>query len=541
MPALRIRTEVGPEQLSFALGGSVADILRATPYPVRQPCGGRGRCGGCRVRVTEGTTGDLTATERRYLSSEQVRNGTRLACQLIPAADLTVEIIDQAVAWRELRDDEYAPVSPPSVPPVLSAVPAGLGVAVDLGTTEIRVTLWDTVRGRRLGGCTGPNPQSAFGADVLSRLGTASWTGEDAAIIGRVARDAIGDAIGYVLRRAHLDRSDVGRVVIVGNTAMLALLTECGYDALLEPDNWAREIDCPVPDAGAWVRSWGLPSGTRVVVARSLAGFVGSDLLADVLATGMTQRSAKTLLIDFGTNSEIAVWDGTTLWVTSTPGGPAFEGCGTDFGVPAEAGAVYRVRPLAGSDGFDCDAIGDQPPRGLCGSALVDVVACLVRDGRLKKTGNFAREIGDNGVVVVGGEPELVLRKRDVDAFQRAKAAIGAGTRCLLEEAGVPSSGLERVCVCGAFGRSLDVPNAQWVGLLPGGVCLERFEMWGNAALAGCELLLLAPEGVAALDRARSNARLVNLARVPMFDDRFVESLYLEPARETRMAEGEPA
>jgi len=452
-----------------------------------------------------------------------------------------VEIIDQALAWRELRDDEYAPVSPPSVVPDLSTRPASLGVAVDLGTTEIRVTVWDTVRGRRLGGCTGPNPQSAFGADVLSRLGTASWRREDAAAIGRVARDAIGDAIGYVLRRARLDRSEVGRVVVVGNTAMLSLLTECGYDALLEPDNWAREIDCPVPDAGAWVRSWGLSSGARVDVARSLAGFVGSDLLADVLATGMTERSAKTLLIDFGTNSEIAVWDGTTLWATSTPGGPAFEGCGTEFGVPAGPGAVYRVRPRDGSGAFDCDAIGDPPPRGLCGSALVDVIASLVRDGRLKESGNFAREVGDAGVVIVGGEPGLVLRKRDVDAFQRAKAAIGAGTRCLLEEAGVPFSGLERVCVCGAFGRSLDVSNAQRVGLLPGGVCLGRFEMWGNAALAGCELLLQAPEGVTTLDRTRSNARLVNLARVPTFDDRFLESLYLEPARETRMTEGEPA
>jgi len=260
-----------------------------------------------------------------------------------------------------------------------------------------------------------------------------------------------------------------------------------------------------------------------------------------VLATGMTQRSAKTLLIDFGTNSEIAVWDGTTLWATSTPGGPAFESCGTDFGVPAEAGAVYRAIPGDASGGFACDVIGAEAPRGLCGSALVDVVACLVRDGRLKRTGNFAPEVGDDGVVIVEGEPDLVLRKRDVDAFQRAKAATGAGTLSLLEEAGVPPSDLERVCICGAFGRFLDVSNAQRVGLLPGDVAFERFEMWGNAALAGCELLLFAPEGGAAVERLRTRARLLNLAQVPAFDDRFVENLYLEPAGETRIAEGEPA
>ena len=541
MPGLCIRTDAGVERLRFALGGSLADILRPTSFRVRQPCGGLGRCGGCRVRVTEGATGDLTTAERRYLTPEQARHGIRLACQMTPVGDVTVEIVDAAIAWRDLREDEYTPVPLPSEPRGIRTSSAGLGVAVDLGTTEIRVTVWDLSRRRGLGGCLGPNPQSTFGADVLSRLGTASWTGEDAAGVGRVARDAIGDAIDYVLLREHLDRSEVCRVVIVGNSAMLALLTECGYDALLEHDNWAREIDCHVSDARAWVRAWGLPESARVEVARPLAGFVGSDLLADVLATGMIEGTGKTLLLDLGTNTEIAVWDGTVLWVTSTPGGPAFESCGTDFGVPAEAGAVYRAMPRDASGTFACDVIGGEAPRGLCGSALVDVVASLVRDGRLKRTGNFAPEVGDDGVVVAEGEPDLVLRRRDVDAFQRAKAAIGAGTQCLLEEAGVPQSALERVYVCGAFGRFLDVANAQQVGLLPGTLSPDRFGLCGNAALAGCELLLFAPEGGAAVERLRTRARLLNLAQVPAFDDRFVENLYLEPAGETRITEGEPA
>jgi len=535
---LRIGTEAGVGPLSFAPGGSVADILRPTTFRVRQPCGGRGGCGGCRVRVTQGIAGDPTSIERRHLTPEELRRGTRLACQLIPAGDMTVEIVDPASSWRELGADEYAPVSP-GLPSAVSAHPVGLGIAVDLGTTEIRVSAWDMPGRRRLAGCSGPNPQAGFGADVLTRLGTASRSPEDAAMIGRIARDAIGDAIGEVLRIGRLDRSEVCRVVIVGNTAMLALLTEEGGDTLLDPNSWSREVHCNVSDELAWLQAWGLSENAHIEVVRPLAGFVGSDLLAGVLATGMTEGPAKTLLIDFGTNSEIAVWDGTTLWVTSTPGGPAFEGCGTDIGVPAEAGAVFRVRPHDAAGNFSYEVIGGRPPRGLCGSALVDVIVCLVRDGRLKKTGNFAPQVGDDGVVVVKGEPDLVLRKRDVDAFQRAKAATGAGTTCLLEEAGIASGALERVYVCGAFGRFLDVANAQEVGLLPGAVLPERFELWGNAALAGCELLLFAAGGATCLERIRARARLVNLAQVRGFDDRFVESLYLEPIGEPRIAKDE--
>jgi len=540
LPTLYICTELGLEALPFTLGGSLADILRPTRFRVRQPCGGCGRCGGCRVRVTQGVTGDSTAAELRHLTLGQIQRGTRLACQLTPSGDITVEVLDPAIAWRELGEDEFAPVSVAPVPSGAPDVSKGLGVAVDLGTTQIRVTVWDMSGRRRLGGCSGLNPQTGFGANVLARLETATSSGEGAATIGRVARDAIGDAIEHVLRWGRLDRSEVRHVVIVGNTSMLALLTESGHGALLEPEFWSREIECHVTDPRAWARAWGLPESTRIEIARPLAGFVGSDLLADVLATGMTERTAKTLLLDIGTNSEIAMWDGAVLWVTSTPGGPAFEGCGTDFGMPAEAGAVCRVRPREASGGFSCDVIGGQVPQGLCGSALVDVIACLVREGSLKRTGNFAAEVGDSSVVVVEGRPDLVLMKRDVDAFQRAKAAIGAGTQCLLEEAEVAASNLERVYVCGAFGHFLDVANSQEIGLLPSNVSSESFELWGNAALAGCELLLFAPEGAAALERVREKARLVNMAFVPGFDDLFVQNLYLEPAGELQTVGGDP-
>jgi uncharacterized 2Fe-2S/4Fe-4S cluster protein (DUF4445 family) len=212
--------------------------------------------------------------------------------------------------------------------------------------------------------------------------------------------------------------------------------------------------------------------------------------------------------------------------VTSAAGGPAFEGSGIRCGLPAEPGAIHHVDLQDGV--WDFTVIAGSEPRGICGSGLVDLIANLIRLGALNSTGRFASTVPGEGFTLVQGEPNIILTKKDVDVFQRAKAAIGVGVQALLASAGMSDGDLQRICVSGAFGGSLNVVNAQEIGLLPR-ISLDRVELCGNTALAGCEDALLSPMAVEHLQRLTDQARIVNLSHYPDFDTLFLENLYLQP------------
>jgi uncharacterized 2Fe-2S/4Fe-4S cluster protein (DUF4445 family) len=268
---------------------------------------------------------------------------------------------------------------------------------------------------------------------------------------------------------------------------------------------------------------WDLGAGCEALVRliRPLGGFVGSDLLAAALAADLQKRESPALLVDFGTNTEMTLWDGETLWVTSAAGGPAFESSGIGCAIPADVGAIFRVR--AGTP-LHFDVLGGGEPKGVCGSGLVDWVACLRRAEVLSNRGSLL-----DGDPSLGREASaILLRKRDVDVFQRAKAAIGAGVQTLAHRAGIAGQDLRRIVTTGLFGRSLDVANAQSIGLLPS-IDPKRVETYDDLALAGCEIVLTSSEGAQAVEALRGRTRLLNLARCAEFEELFVQSLFLAP------------
>jgi len=356
----------------------------------------------------------------------------------------------------------------------------------------------------------------------MTRLVSAHQSREHADAISRAVRDSIGEALLDICSREGYDPGQIGRIVIVGNTAMLSLLTGRGFELLLQPEYWTREIDCEPLDTGDWFASRSLHHMT-VEIVQPLAGFVGSDLLAGVIATGLTEGPRPALLIDFGTNSEIALWDGSGLWVSSAAGGPAFENGGARCTMPAGPGAVYRVDER--EEGLVPRVIGTGKAKGFCGSGMVDLVAYLVRIGSVDRIGNRAPGSNESAP---GEIRHIMPEKQDIDAFQRAKAAIASGVKFLMDGARLQAMDLGKVCVCGVFGRYLNVRNAQDIGLLP--PCpSERVELMGNAALAGCEALLLSPEMRERVSLLRKKCRLVNLSQAPEFEDLFLENLYLQP------------
>lgn len=527
MPRLTLLVRGERHHLAYAPGPSVRDILDATDYRVRSACLGLGACGLCRVRRIAGDDGEVTAAERLQLG-DAIATGLRLACQWRPTDDATVELLGLAPAseWRSPPNglvlvDALARCPDRRAPP---GIARPLGAAVDLGTSHLTIAVFDLLGGQPLTLRFGRNPQGAYGADVVTRLMAAQMP-QTARQLASAARQAIGAALADAAAREGLDIGRIGRVVTVGNTAMLSLLANRAQDRLLQPANWTAPIDCAPTDAREWPRQWRIAPTAEVEVVPPLGGFVGSDLLAGLVASALTEGAAPALLVDFGTNSEIALWTGDRLLVTAAAGGPAFEVGAGRCGMPAEAGAVFRVA-FADDGQPRCSILGDDRPRGICGSGLVDLVAGLRRLGVLTAIGRFA-DGGDAYALDVAGR-SLSLTWRDVDALQRAKGAIGAGVALLCAEAGIGVGDLRRVVAAGLFGRHLDVANARSIGLLPP-VPAERIELAGNTALVGAGALLLSEQAWSALDRARRAAALINLARVAAFDETFLEHLHLRP------------
>lgn len=524
---LLVRTASGVQRLSIPEGRSVRDALDATELRVRAACGGIGSCGACLVHLLSGAVNPPTPAEYQKLSAEQRGQGLRLACQLRPRGDTEIRLD------RPARPSPWKSIPPECLSPASGCLPelqrTVYGVAVDLGTTHIRVALWERKHGRRIAARQGPNPQGMHGADVLNRLHAAMAGPRRAEELARLARTAILRAVRDILAREMGEivplLAEIGQVMVVGNSAMLALLTGRGGASLLDPEHWQSAIDCRPADPDTWRRQWRMPHA-EIVPAAPVAGFVGSDLLADLIATGLAEGPPGSLLLDLGTNTEIALWDGQTLHVSSVPGGPAFEGVGIRNGMAAEAGAIFRVRAATG--GFTCETIADGPALGFCGSGLIDAVAVLLEAGLLKPSGRFATAPGGAGYELQPGNPRTALFGSDVDALQRAKAATAAALAELLELAGMAFGDIRRLCICGAFGHTLDIGHARRIGLLPDlpGTVVE---LYADAALAGCERALLAADGAGLFSALAERIRLVNFSYRPGFDDRYLQYLRLCP------------
>lgn len=506
---------------------AVSTLVKAAGGRLRMGCGGVGACGLCRVRIEAGEPSAPTASEVAALSAAELSAGVRLGCQVKLPADgrVRVERAATVARWTTLPPMDGQAETQAAHD---AARAHSLGVAVDLGTLQIRVALWDLETKKRLAARSGPNPQRDLGVDVLTRLTAAAESEQAARELSWLARGAIGEALAEMASATGCELRRVRRVVVVGNTAMLCLLANRQRGVLLQPDAWTREIDCAPNDVKAWSAAWGIAADAVVQVIPPLAGFVGSDFLGAVLATGLTEGAANTLLVDFGANSEIGFWDGETLWATSSPGGPAFESAGIGCGMPAEAGAIFRFERAEATSGFRYEVLGGGEPRGICGSGLVDAVACLLEEGMLNAAGRFACSVDERGVVLATGRGEIVFRRRDIDAFQRAKSATAAGMACVLAKTGRSATELQRLCVCGSFGSQLNVRRAQAVGLLPP-LPSERVELHENAALRGCERLLLANQGAADSVSLKRITQLVNLAMAPEYEEQFVEHLFLRP------------
>lgn len=562
------------------------------------PCGDRGVCGKCRVKV-EPRAGPLSLSERTLISDPDAEAGWRLACQTAVTADLTVTVPERAlkpavvpIASVELRPDvrklyvrlREATIQDPasdlsrlreSLPPefarfrgdlaVLRQLPSVLreaghaltatfvgqdlvsiepgdttsqcyGVAVDLGTTSVVVILVDLVAGKVLGVESRLNGQANFGSDVVSRIHAVIDAG-NAEPLQAAAAGTINAALAALLEKNQAGADRVYQVVVVGNSCMSHLFLGVDPSSLsLAP---YQPVVSEATTSSAGQLGLAVNPNARVHTLPNVAGFVGSDTVAVILATALHKSGDLKLAIDLGTNGEMVLGNRERLLACSTAAGPAFEGARISCGMRATEGAIERVW-LTDWD-LKVQVVGGGKPLGICGSGLLDAAAQLRAAGLLEESGKLAAtEPETNGVFrrlvevdgargfLLGqrGRRRVVLTQQDVRELQLAKGAIRAGISILLKEFGASPDDLSEVLLAGAFGSYISPASARAVGLIPP-VSLERVTAVGNAAGQGALMALLSADLREEASRIARMTEYVELSARADFMDQFMDALSL--------------
>ncbi|MDR3455871.1 MAG: ASKHA domain-containing protein [Verrucomicrobiae bacterium] len=489
----KLKLQPGGRQQEVPAGAPLQDVLFT--HGVEFPCGGRGRCKGCRVKML---SGDLPVgpEEINLLTAAELTDGWRLACRHQMAGDLEIELAQ----WEmPVLGDQSA----------FNFIPrAGLGVAIDLGTTTIAAQLVDLKNGNVLAVSTALNAQARLGADIMSRIDCALRDGGTE--LCRLVRAQLGQMVKQLLEQAGATEPVV-RVVIVGNSVMHHIF--CGLSVAplathpFEPEHPGR-LQFTAAQLG-----WPLPGPVSIEFLPCLGGFVGSDVLAGIVATGLQESRDLVALLDLGTNGEVVVGNRDRILCASTAAGPAFEGARIAMGMRAATGAICAVEARAGV--LDCRVIGGGEPRGLCGSGLVDAVAAGLD---LKMIEPGGRMMVSPAMSLAGS---IALMPADVRELQLAKGAIAAGLCILTARLGASPEDVQMLHLAGAFGNYISRASARRIGLLR--LPLSRIVPAGNTALHGAKRALF--EDPAAWDALAQRVEHVTLNEDPRFHDVYVEEM----------------
>jgi uncharacterized 2Fe-2S/4Fe-4S cluster protein (DUF4445 family) len=420
----------------------------------------------------------------------------------------------------------------PEVVAILPIQTALFGLAIDVGTTKLAAYLVDLSTGQTVARAGAMNPQIAFGEDVVSRISYANTAPAAERVLHDRLIEGLNRLVDELCAQAGIERASIVDAVAVGNTATQHLLAGLPVRQLGEAPYVAAASE-PLNLRAAEV-GLQLAAGATLYTPPNIAGYVGADHVAMLLASGLGDTDRTVLALDIGTNTEVSLAHGGQLWSCSTASGPAFEGAHIHDGMRAAPGAVERVGRVDGA--FLVYTIGDVPPVGICGSGILDAVAqgleagIIDSRGALSKNHPLVRRTGHGPAWVLvpavrtGHGRDVLITRSDVHEIQLAKGAIRAGTELLLAAAGIQAEAVDDVVVAGAFGTYLDLGSAIRVGMLPS-LPKERFRQVGNAAGRGAQHLLVSRERRTMAGDLARRVQYLELTTHGEFTNRFVAAL----------------
>jgi uncharacterized 2Fe-2S/4Fe-4S cluster protein (DUF4445 family) len=602
---VRINLVFNDKPVRVPYGVTLFDAASWNGIAIDSTCGGHGTCKKCRVRIAEDPPAPSSLDIRAY-SPQEIKDGWRLACRTTATQDTAVEVpplttrpkaatvgvgrqvilrpavqkrylelaepslADQATdlervlaqledlepradlavlrtLGRTLREADYK-VTAVVVDDVLIAVEPGdttgrrFGIAFDLGTTTVVATLLDLSTGTPAGVESTLNKQQPFGADVITRISATMMDPGNLDKLKNLARETLAELAHAVCVQGGVEPDEVYEVAVAGNATMTHLVLGIDPEPLgMAPFIMATRLYPEILTADLGLGGVTHPRA-RAVVFPAFGAYVGGDITAGLLASGMDRDARVRLFVDIGTNCEIVLGNREWLLATAAPAGPAFEGAAIRCGMRAADGAIEVVTMTPKELGLK--VIGDTEPQGLCGSGLVDAVTGLVKVGLLDSSGRFVPEdqaasiapgladrltmVGKERVFVLHwrGAPEdsIYLSQRDVRELQFAKAAIATGWQILLEQAGLTAADVKQVLLAGSFGSYLSAASAIRIGLVPK-VPVMRVVSAGNVAGEGAKMALLSLRERAGGLALLEEVKYVELSDRADFNDRFVEQL----------------
>lgn len=495
-----------PNQISLSCqkGEMLLHVLQSAGLIVESPCGGRGTCGKCRVRVGEGEV---------------------LACQTAVVEDITVTL-PQGNSNHQVLTDGYMPDFVPD------RFESGYGVAIDIGTTTVVAALIDLQSGHEVASASDINPQKQYGLDVLSRITYEVEQGEAGIrALQNCLIAALDDMIAQLCRTAQITQCEIQLITVAANCTMMHTLL--GADAR----SIGRAPYMPSFTEAKSVRANDIglsiaPDG-EIYCLPHVSGYIGADIVAGVHVCDLAHRKGNVLFIDIGTNGEIVLKTDNRLLCCSCAAGPALEGMNISSGMRAADGAVEDLHITP--DGIELQTIGQQAPQGLCGSGILAAIRELLRQGFVNQRGQLLKKEqtqdwrsaylqgeGRQRRVVLG--ERVVVSQEDVRQVQLAKGAILSGFTALLGKAGLSMEQLDEVLIAGQFGAHLPAESLIGVGILPPEVANKLLYV-GNTSKTGAYMTLMRHETRRELEALSHCMEYFELAQTPDYDRIFAQSM----------------
>jgi len=491
---LMIHTKTDTQTIPFDRPQNLLSLLQEHQVALSAVCGGNRSCGKCKVRI-HGEEPPPTEEEIHFLSQQEIADGIRLACAVQLESNMEISIDAQMIS----RTATHAGDDAPGLPRQSAEVHA----VVDLGSTTVTAALVDR-QGKLLASETRHNAQAVYAADVVGRVRAAN--AGKRTLLCEAIQAQIGDMLHSLLGGTEpLD------ITVCGNTVMLHLFygESCaGLDAFPYTPVFLEAQRRPASELG-------LGFGVPVQSPPCIAVFAGADITAGIL-TEQGDAEGYTLLMDLGTNAEIALFDGTRRYVTSAAAGPVFEGGHIRQGMAATEGAISAFSIVGGEQRIQ--TVGAASARGICGSGLVDIVSALLQEGLIDPSGRLLTE----GPYPLG--EEVALFAEDVRALQLAKAAIAAAAALLLEQAGLSQADVSLVAISGGLGSAVNPESAAAIGLIPKAL-REKTVSAGNTSLTGGIAYAICQKTREQARQIAESTAYLDLATHPDFLDRYVEEM----------------
>lgn len=511
--------------ISAEAGEDLLTVLQKNNIYISAACGGRGKCGKCRIRFTEGAT-DAMEDDKVFFSEEELKKGYRLACLSKPQSDCSIEL--------DVADESDFEVVTDSLKEEASVVRQentesdGIcSIAIDIGTTTIAISLVEKNSGRVLDTVTSVNHQRFYGADVISRIQAAN-EGKLSELSASIRKD-LGQGILKLIDKYGKDIRKIEKISIAGNTTMGHLLMgyscqtlgvvpftpvnigiiESGFNKLFGRESRKLEEDIPV------------------VLLPGISTYVGADITAGMLCNNFDTNDKICVLIDLGTNGEMAIGNRDRIMVTSTAAGPAFEGGNISCGVGSIKGAICHVSIENGQ--VSLETIGNDSPTGICGTGVIETVCELLKNDLIDETGMLDEDYFDDGFVLgkkADGE-EISFTQADVREIQLAKSAVRAGFETLLKRYGAGYEDIDTLYLAGGFGYKIDRAKAAAIGMLPQEL-LPKIKAVGNSSLAGAIEFITEADVRIRCEKIAGLSEEISLATDKDFNRMYTEYMFFE-------------